>query len=70
MPIYEYRCQDCGIVFEIILFSASTRVTCPACHAGNVERQPSAFAIAGSQARTTAGASCSGCRRSSCAGCQ
>jgi len=70
MPIYEYRCQDCGTVFETILFSTPTHVTCPACHAENVERQPSAFAIAGSPGRTSAGASCSGCRRSSCAGCQ
>lgn len=69
MPIYEYRCQDCGTLFETIVFGASTRVTCPNCHAEKAERLPSTFGIGGSERSMTSGASCGGCRRSSCAGC-
>ena len=31
MPIYEYKCEDCGAVSEIIVFSADDEVTCRSC---------------------------------------
>ena len=45
MPLYEYRCKQCGHVFEKIQsFSAPEEKECPVCH-GEVERLISAPAI-------------------------
>ena len=45
MPLYEYRCKDCGHQFEKIQsFSAPEEKECPACH-GPVERLLSAPAV-------------------------
>lgn len=45
MPLYEYRCKDCGHQFEKIQsFSAPDEKECPLCH-GPVERLLSAPAI-------------------------
>lgn len=45
MPLYEYRCKQCGHTFEKIQsFSAPEEKECPVCH-GEVERLISAPAI-------------------------
>jgi len=45
VPLYEYRCKQCGHVFEKIQsFSAPEEKECPVCH-GEVERLISAPAI-------------------------
>ena len=45
MPLYEYRCKNCGHRFEKIQsFSAPEEKECPVCH-GPVERLISAPAI-------------------------
>ena len=45
MPLYEYRCKNCGHQFEKIQsFSAPDEKECPLCH-GPVERLLSAPAI-------------------------
>ncbi len=45
MPLYEYRCKDCGHQFEKIQsFSAPDEKECPVCH-GPLERLISASAI-------------------------
>ena len=45
MPLYEYRCKDCGHQFEKIQsFSAPDEKECPVCH-GPVERLISASAL-------------------------
>ena len=45
MPLYEYRCKQCGHIFEKIQsFSAPEEKECPVCH-GEVERLISAPAI-------------------------
>lgn len=31
MPIYEYKCEDCGTVSEFIVFSADEEVACRSC---------------------------------------
>lgn len=50
MPLYEYRCKNCGHQFEKIQsFSAPDEKECPVCH-GPVERliSPSAIQFKGS----------------------
>ena len=46
MPIYEYRCNDCGDEFpRLQKISATTEgVTCTKCESDNVERLLSTFA--------------------------
>ena len=52
MPLYEYRCEECGVQFEKLV-GASSRddVECTECGAEKTERQVSTFA-----ARSTGGA--------------
>jgi putative FmdB family regulatory protein len=43
MPIFEYRCRDCGNFFETIVLSSQEKITCPACHTTAVDKQLSVF---------------------------
>ncbi len=55
MPIYEYRCRDCGAEFEELGAPSqdSEAVTCRACAGRRVTRLLSAFAV-GAVAETRA----------------
>jgi putative FmdB family regulatory protein len=44
MPIYEYRCKNCGRDFEELVFG-DQKPACPACGESKVERQFSAPAL-------------------------
>ena len=46
MPIFEYKCRDCGAQFERIVTSASTSVLCRKCEGPNVDKLLSVFAVA------------------------
>lgn len=77
MPIYEYKCQDCQTIFELLLRrSARDEATsCPACGGADAERMMSSFvgriASGKNTSRMIAGSSsCSSCQASSCAGCR
>lgn len=51
MPIYEYKCPDCGHQFDVIQKMSDAPVTvCPSCAAGNVRKLISAtsFVLKGS----------------------
>ncbi len=83
MPLYEYRCHDCGTSFKALraMRDADAPIACPECGGEHTERQLSLFfsrvsrqgARAGSEAvSTTSGSSasaCSTCSASSCASC-
>jgi putative FmdB family regulatory protein len=46
MPRYEYRCADCGKVFEAILTlreHEEGKVACPGCQSSKVEQRPAGF---------------------------
>lgn len=45
MPIYEYRCQDCGEKFEKLVRSSTdqTELTCPNCGGKQAEKLMSLF---------------------------
>lgn len=49
MPMYEYRCQECGEAFERLrrMAEADQPTPCPVCESGNVQLQVSGFATAG-----------------------
>ena len=42
MPIYDYKCGDCGKVSEIFLRSADSEVRCPDCSSENMQKLVSA----------------------------
>ncbi len=46
MPLYEYRCRDCGHQFEILqrLGEGSAGLVCPRCTADALDKQFSTFA--------------------------
>ncbi|MGQ9492861.1 MAG: FmdB family zinc ribbon protein [Anaerolineae bacterium] len=61
MPIYEYRCTQCGEKFDKWLrsMSAAENICCPRCGSQRVEKVISLFGKSGSTARTVASdASC------------
>lgn len=56
MPIFEYRCEDCGNKFEAILFGEQ-QPECPNCHAQNLQKQLSTFAV-NTKSRSASDAGC------------
>jgi len=62
MPIFEYRCEECGHRFEAILFGEQ-RPECPKCHTARLERQLSTFAVS---SKSAASPSAEGCGKSNC----
>ena len=72
MPIYEYRCEDCGAEFEELTSVSNERQTlrCRHCESRRVTRLLSAFAVqAGSPPAAAEGGPCGACgapRRGMC----
>lgn len=50
MPLYEYRCTQCGEKFEIrqAMGEDGSKLNCPKCQAGNPEKLFSTFFSSGS----------------------
>ena len=44
MPLYEYRCDECGHTFEKLVFHLEDKVQCPKCQ-GGVQKLMSPFSI-------------------------
>lgn len=61
MPIYEFRCEDCGKVFEALrpVGDRGKGLKCPHCHAGKVQKIFSTFA-AGTGGVPSGTSSCGG----------
>jgi len=57
MPIFEYRCEECGHKFEAILFGEQ-RPECPQCHTAKLEKQLSTFAVTKSSGASATSARC------------
>jgi putative FmdB family regulatory protein len=49
MPMYEYRCEECGNRYEELrrMSEADQDLSCPKCGSSGVERLLSAFATGG-----------------------
>ncbi len=63
MPLYEYRCNDCGEEYEkMVRFSEADQAQpCPACQSLNTKKKISVFASPGGPtggAGTSAGGGC------------
>ena len=62
MPIFEYRCEQCGNKFEAILFGEQ-KPECPNCHTHKLEQQLSTFSVS---TRSSAPVASAGCGQSNC----
>jgi len=64
MPLFEYRCGNCGKSFERIVLGQTT-VVCPECESRKVTKLLSVFAISssngGSARPSESSASCGSC---------
>jgi putative FmdB family regulatory protein len=62
MPLYEYRCRDCGAVTETLVMSArrTDDLTCRTCGGRSLERLPSSPASVSVRERAPAGRTCCG----------
>jgi putative FmdB family regulatory protein len=73
MPIYEYRCPDCDIVFSERrrMSEADDPVVCPECGKSKASRVLSLFAAHSSNGGVIAGSggSCGSCTATSCSSC-
>jgi putative FmdB family regulatory protein len=60
MPIYEFRCNDCGHVFEELVLRASDQedLACPRCSARRAERVLSACSVGAGGGDGDAAAAC------------
>ena len=45
MPLFEYRCNDCGKISEILVFSSDETQKCKHCGSTNLEKMLSSFAV-------------------------
>ena len=48
MPIYEYKCQDCGQINELLVLRKDEEVSCKSCDSQNLEKLISAHNTMGS----------------------
>ena len=69
MPMYDYRCKNCGEKFEELVFSSSTpdeEITCPNCNENQSERLLSAPMVStgGSSSSSASSSSSSRCGHS------
>jgi putative FmdB family regulatory protein len=49
MPIYVFRCEECGQVFEVFVFRSEEEeeIKCPNCGSENVVKELAPFGLAG-----------------------
>ncbi|MCB2189301.1 MAG: zinc ribbon domain-containing protein [Deltaproteobacteria bacterium] len=49
MPIYEFKCPECGQFFEKLVLSQAEEVCCTKCGSPRVEKQMSGFSTSGGE---------------------
>lgn len=69
VPIYEFRCRECGHRFEKLcpMGEDGKNLQCPKCGAGTPKRIMSAFSAQGTEG--AAGSGCGTCSSSNCSSC-
>jgi putative FmdB family regulatory protein len=48
MPIYEYKCKDCGQISELLVMNKDEVISCGSCNSLNLEKLMSAHNTVGS----------------------
>jgi putative FmdB family regulatory protein len=60
MPIYEYRCSECGEKFEklVRLSTSTSEIECPKCGGRKVEKLISVFSTSAPSTMTASASAC------------
>ncbi len=71
MPIYEYRCRDCGVVSEFLVgMGYDQEISCPSCESLAMEKLMSTASFMGVETARAPGRTCCGreerCETSPC----
>ncbi len=62
MPIFEYKCGDCGSVFDLLISNSNKKnVRCPECSSTSVEQRLSVFNTGGKRSSAAAPLKCDTC---------
>lgn len=72
MPLYEYKCQNCGQCFELLrhFTKADDPVSCPKCGESIVNRLPSLVnAYSAGRSLTQGASNCASCVGKNCGSC-
>jgi putative FmdB family regulatory protein len=73
MPIYEYKCDDCGQQFDALrsMKDADNVIPCGECRSHQTKRKLSVFFAHNNSGKpiTSNSSNCSGCSGGSCASC-
>ncbi|MEK7238780.1 MAG: zinc ribbon domain-containing protein [Nitrospirota bacterium] len=69
MPIFEYKCQNCGEDFEKLVSGSNPEISCPKCSSKNIKKKFSVFGMSGVQKQVSSGSGCTSCSSSSCSTC-
>ena len=51
MPLYEFKCLECGNLFELLMMKSGQQAACPSCESESVERVLSMFAVSSESSR-------------------
>lgn len=73
MPLYEYQCEECGKIFEVLrsMKDADTAINCKKCESRKTHRVLSTCYAHGVQQPTSiSSGGCSGCSGGSCSSCR
>jgi putative FmdB family regulatory protein len=58
MPIFEYRCEDCGTKFEKLMRRSEDQAGCPSCGQKHLNQELSTFAAHNGASKAPAMPSC------------
>lgn len=45
MPIYTYKCKDCGMIFDFLMVKKTEKPRCKKCGSQNLEKQLTTFGV-------------------------
>ncbi|MBD3287383.1 zinc ribbon domain-containing protein [candidate division KSB1 bacterium] len=70
MPIYEFKCQQCDVVFDELVNSSFKidDIKCPHCNGSEITRKMSAFGFSSGTTSSYA-SSCGSCSSKNCSSC-
>ena len=66
MPIFNYRCSDCGDEFEVLSKSGDSLIECSNCGGKNIKKIYSSFDFNIKETVSGGGCSMGGCSNGSC----